>query len=122
MARAAHAIAKHPEPDLDFADYSLPELLEIKAEIDSVIHSRQAEEVEALRAKVAETAHAFGISVDEIMGRSHSGRITKHARGKQPAKYRGPNGEEWSGRGPSPRWMKPFLAKGQTKEDFLIRA
>ncbi|MGP0042762.1 MAG: H-NS family nucleoid-associated regulatory protein [Rhodomicrobium sp.] len=47
--------------------------------------------------------------------------MTKHPRGKQPPRYRGPNGEEWSGRGPSPRWMKPFLAKGKTKEDFLIK-
>lgn len=36
------------------------------------------------------------------------------------AKYRGPNGEEWAGRGEPPKWMRPLLAKGARKEDFLI--
>jgi DNA-binding protein H-NS len=49
-------------------------------------------------------------------------RVTKHARGKLPPKYRGPNGEEWSGKGPSPKWMKPLLVKGKTKADFLIKS
>ena len=39
---------------------------------------------------------------------------------KAAAKYRGPNGEEWSGRGQTPRWMKPLIEKGKKKEDFLI--
>lgn len=42
-------------------------------------------------------------------------------KGKTAApKYRGPNGELWSGRGQPPNWMKPLLAAGKSKEDFLI--
>jgi DNA-binding protein H-NS len=119
MARAAQAASKQEH---HFSNYSLSELLDVKKDIESEIQSRQAQEIEALRAKVAETAHTFGMSVEEIMGLSHNGRrVTKHARGKQPAKYRGPGGEEWSGRGPHPRWMRPLLEKGKTKEDFLIK-
>ena len=85
--------------------------------------SRKSKEIEVLRAKVAESAQTLGVSIQELFGISPQSakRETKHPRGKQPPKYRGPNGEEWSGRGPSPRWMKPFLAKGKTKEDFLIK-
>jgi DNA-binding protein H-NS len=122
MAKTAHALTKHEHAALEFSSHSLPELLEIRKDLDDEIRSRQDKEIEGLRAKVAETANTFGLSVEEVMGLSHAGRrITKHARGKQPPKYRGPNGEEWSGRGPSPRWMKPFLEKGKTKEDFLIK-
>ena len=122
MARAAQSSSKQEPPVLDFSAYSFSELAEIKREIESEIQSRQAKEVEELRAKVTEAAQTLGMSVEEIFGLSHSGkRVTKHPRGKQPAKYVGPNGEEWSGRGPAPRWMKPFLAKGKTKEDFLIK-
>ena len=35
-------------------------------------------------------------------------------------KYRGPNGESWSGRGLTPRWLSLLLADGKTKEDFVI--
>jgi DNA-binding protein H-NS len=38
------------------------------------------------------------------------------------AKYRGPNGESWSGRGLTPRWLASLLAEGKTKEDFAIKA
>jgi DNA-binding protein H-NS len=36
------------------------------------------------------------------------------------AKYRGPNGETWSGRGLMPRWMASLVASGRTKEEFAI--
>ena len=53
--------------------------------------------------------------------RQRGKKETKHPKEKQPAKYRGPDGEEWSGKGPAPKWMKPLLAKGKTKADFLIK-
>jgi DNA-binding protein H-NS len=37
-------------------------------------------------------------------------------------KYRGPNGETWSGRGLTPRWMAALIAEGRQKEDFVIQA
>lgn len=42
--------------------------------------------------------------------------------GKAPIKYRGPNGEVWSGRGVVPRWMAALMAQGQTKEQFFIKS
>ncbi|MFM8567818.1 MAG: H-NS family nucleoid-associated regulatory protein [Gemmatimonadota bacterium] len=40
--------------------------------------------------------------------------------GKVPAKYRGPNGEAWSGRGKQPRWLAALVADGRTPSEFLI--
>jgi DNA-binding protein H-NS len=122
MAKAALVASRQGHKTIHFSGYSLPQLLGIRQEIEVAIRARQSDEIDQLRAKVAATANTFGLSLEEVMGISHNGRrITKHPRGKQPAKYRGPNGEEWSGRGPHPRWMKPLLAKGKTKEDFLIK-
>ena len=122
MARAVQSSSKQEQPVLDFSTYSFSELVEIKQNLEGEIQSRQANEIEELRAKVSKAAHALGVSVEHIFRLPHpSKRITRHARGKQPARYRGPNGEECSGRGPAPRWMKPLLAKGKTKEDFLIK-
>jgi DNA-binding protein H-NS len=41
-------------------------------------------------------------------------------RGKVPAKYRGPNGEAWSGRGKQPRWLAALVAGGRSPAEFLI--
>ncbi|MGA1309741.1 MAG: H-NS family nucleoid-associated regulatory protein [Gemmatimonadaceae bacterium] len=40
--------------------------------------------------------------------------------GKVPAKYRGPNGEAWSGRGKQPRWLAALVAEGRSPSEFLI--
>jgi DNA-binding protein H-NS len=124
MARAKAAHAKNGAPSSNYSSYSFEKLLETKKDIDAEIDSRKAMEIEGLRQKVKESARALGVSIEELIGFSgtrRKKRETKHPRGPQPAKYRGPNGEEWSGRGPSPRWRKPLLAKGKTKGDFLIR-
>lgn len=34
--------------------------------------------------------------------------------GRVPAKYRGPNGEAWSGRGKQPRWLAALVAEGRS--------
>ena len=36
------------------------------------------------------------------------------------AKYRGPNGESWSGRGMMPKWMKALVTEGKSKQDFAV--
>jgi len=38
------------------------------------------------------------------------------------AKYRNPaTGESWSGRGRAPRWLAEEMAKGRSKDEFLIK-
>ena len=126
MAKSPQLQPRHETSlPLDISTYSFEELLKIKRNIDAEVESRRAEEVENLRVKVTETAQSLGVSIEELFGipsvsRQRGTRETLHAKAKQPAKYRGPSGEEWSGRGPAPRWMKPLLAKGKTKADFLI--
>ena len=115
--------ARGPASQLDLSTYSFDALLKLKKEVDGELNARKAKEIEVLRAKVAESAQNLGVSIHELFGlqQQPAKRETKHARGKQPAKYRGPNGEEWSGRGPAPRWLKALLTKGKTKADFLIK-
>jgi DNA-binding protein H-NS len=125
MARSVQPQSRYDAPKLELSSYSFEELIEFKRNVDSEVESRRAKEVDDLRARVTETAQALGVSIEELFNlrsaKQRSTRQTKHPRGKQQAKYRGPNGEEWSGKGPAPRWMKPFLEKGKTKADFLIK-
>jgi len=38
------------------------------------------------------------------------------------AKFKGPNGESWSGRGLTPRWLAALVAQGKSKEDFAVQS
>jgi DNA-binding protein H-NS len=53
------------------------------------------------------------------MPAAKKGRAAKRAK-KAPiaAKFRGENGETWSGRGPTPRWLKEAIASGKTPDDL----
>ncbi|MDE2617754.1 MAG: H-NS histone family protein [Burkholderiales bacterium] len=46
---------------------------------------------------------------------------SKQAGTKVAPKYRGPNGEAWSGRGVMPRWLAALVAQGKTRESFAIK-
>ena len=48
------------------------------------------------------------------------GRANGAAGVKVPAKYRGPAGETWSGRGKQPRWLAALVAEGRAPTEFLI--
>jgi DNA-binding protein H-NS len=36
------------------------------------------------------------------------------------AKFKGPNGETWSGRGLTPKWLTSLVAQGRTKQEFAV--
>jgi DNA-binding protein H-NS len=93
--------------------------------------------------EIREMMAAFGISLKDLQAPK---RKTRAAKGKAKAKvakkgaakkavakkgkkagttvaakYRGPDGETWSGRGLMPRWMSALVAQGRSKEDFAIK-
>jgi DNA-binding protein H-NS len=49
----------------------------------------------------------------------HKFALKKRTR-KVAAKYKGPNGETWSGRGLKPRWLTAEIKKGKKLESFAI--
>ena len=86
-----------------------------------------------IRAKM----QAFGITVKDLQGgarRKGRGKTKPPAQPKTigakqkkagsvvAAKFSGPNGETWSGRGLTPRWLASLLAQGRTKEEFAIKS
>ena len=117
-------------------------LIDIQSQIEklqkqaSEIRTREFDKtVQDILAKM----QAFGITVKDLQpakGRGAKGKAKaaktagapkvaaakKKAASPVLAKYRGPNGESWSGRGLMPKWMSALVAQGKTKEDFAISA
>ena len=116
-------------------------LIDIQSQIQKLqkqaadIKSREFDKtVEEIRAKM----EAFGITAKDLQtvkrgsrgakgkkavaGRKLAGKAASKAAGSTvAAKYHGPNGETWTGRGLTPRWLKSLLEQGRTKEDFAIK-
>lgn len=86
-----------------------------KQEVSTVIA-----EMKEKMAQYAITASDLGITAADL-----GLAVTTHKKAtKTPAttvvKFKGPNGEPWSGMGRQPQWLKDALAEGKKKEDFAI--
>lgn len=114
-------------------------LIEIQAQIEKL--QKQASD---LRAKdfqrtvreIREQMQAFGITIKDLQPAKNvktpavkgvpkkkaAGAVKKTAGSTVAAKYRGPEGQTWSGRGLTPRWLVALVEQGQNKDDFLIQA
>ncbi len=117
-------------------------LIDIQSQIEKL--QKQANEIKAkdFNSTVKEILtkmQAFGITVKDLQSpkaakSGKAGRPTKAKAGavKAPkaarkasapvaAKFRGPNGETWSGRGLTPKWLSSLVAQGQSKEAFAVK-
>lgn len=100
------------------------DLIEIQNQIEKL--QKQASEIRAqefdktvqdILAKMA----AYGITLkdlDVVKGRVR--KVAPIGSKSAAAKFKGPNGETWSGRGLTPRWLSALVAQGRAKEEFAI--
>jgi len=111
-------------------------LVDIQSQIEKL--QKQAADIKtkefaATVKEIQAKMQAFGITVKDIQTRKPGkpGRVAKVKVPKAPkasrkagvpvaAKYRGPNGETWSGRGLTPKWLAALVAQGQSKESFAV--
>jgi DNA-binding protein H-NS len=75
--------------------------------------------------EVTARAVSLGLSVTDLFGRSTPVAAKQAApatsAGASPGvKYRGPNGEEWSGRGRPARWLTELEAQGKKRADYAV--
>ena len=107
-------------PSID--NLSLSDLTELSARVQKAIASKKDEERgETLNALKA-LAQAKGYSLDELLGKGPGGRRQRSDKGvKLKPKYIGPNGEIYTGRGPTPKWLKSLERKGEKREKFLAK-
>lgn len=99
-------------------------LTEIQKQIASL--QQQAEEIKSQEYSknvqdILDRMAACGLTVSDLQGRKGaSSKKTQKSSNPAPAKFRGPNGETWSGRGLMPRWLSSLVAQGRTKDEFAI--
>ena len=108
-------------------------LIDIQAQIEKL--QKQADEIKTREfdrtvKEILSKMQAFGITLKDLQQAMAKPRklrgkpkvaSTKKAVIKVAAKYRGPNGETWSGRGLMPRWLMMLVEQGGKKEDFAVK-
>ena len=122
----------------------MSDLIEIQSQIEKL--QKQAAEIKAREfgktvQDILGKMQAFGITLKDLQpgkaraakGKAKTIKAAKGSAVDKPAgaakkvaapvaaKYFGPNGEGWSGRGLTPRWLRVLLVDGKSKEDFAAK-
>ncbi|MDB5744928.1 MAG: histone family protein nucleoid-structuring protein [Polaromonas sp.] len=138
FAAAGHSpAAQYDRRHLNFSqNHSMNDLIKLRqqiAEMEKQAAQLQRKNRPAVLAQLREQMAAYGITADELSRapakparpKAAPTKAAGPAKGKRPAvrspaKYRGTNGQEWSGKGITPKWLKDLLVDGKTMDDFLI--
>lgn len=101
---------------------SLSDLNDLLARVNKAIQAKKDDARTETLQKLKALAVSEGFSLDELVGKGPGGRRQRSDKGvKLKPKYVGPNGEIYTGRGPTPKWLKTLERKGEKREKFLVK-
>ena len=111
---------------LNFSSMALAELAELREKVERALEKK----VNAARADLQERMQALSAIVGpdgvkstpapKRRGRP-AGRKAHPMKGRKvEPKYKGPQGQLWTGRGRAPRWLADLEKKGTKRDKFLI--
>jgi DNA-binding protein H-NS len=103
---------------LNLSDMSVEALTKLREQVDERLAAHRIE-IEKQLDKLTSTISLPSRGIR----RGNGGKGSSPLKGtKVPAKYRGPEGELWSGRGARPKWLVAAMKGGKKKlENFLIK-
>ena len=100
----------------------LRQIDQLTKEAEKIRQSELSAAIADIKAKMSQ----YGISVSDIRGSETAPRspakrrAASGSRKKVAPKYRGSNGELWTGRGRRPAWVVAELSKGRSLGDLAI--
>ena len=112
-------------PAVDLDAMTLPELVELAAAVDAKRREKLDQAKTDMLAKWRAEAAEAGLTLDTVVSAASAGagqdrKARKDSGEPLPVKFRGPNGETWSGRGRLPNWLAAMEAEGRKREEFVV--
>ncbi len=111
---------------IDLDSMSVAELTALR----DAAEAKRLEKLEDAKNAVLDRARAelaaMGLSFEDVLPGASPVPVTPERRRRSdagapvPAKYQGPNGETWSGRGRIPKWLHALEARGRSRNEFAI--
>jgi DNA-binding protein H-NS len=100
--------------------------LELKEQAEKLLaqaEEMREQEIADTISEIKEKIRLYGLTAEDLgLARSGGRGPGKGKSGGGAIKYRGPNGETWSGgRGRKPQWVTQALKDGRKLEEFAVR-
>lgn len=101
---------------MDLSGLSSQDLRTLQEQVSQEIKQRGQQEIAKAREQIMAIAESVGLPLNELLAkqRAKSGPVA--------ARYRNPSnaGQQWSGRGRQPKWVKDLLASGKNLDSAKI--
>lgn len=105
---------------VDISKLNYKELIELEKEVQKLIEIKREDEKKQFINTVKELSSQSGFDLEDIFDSVYKAKNKKTKKAVE-IKYKGPNGETWSGRGRQPVWIKTALENGKILEDFEVK-
>lgn len=101
------------------------QLLEQRKSLDTLINAAYQAEREPAIAEARRLIADYNLTSSEcgfFSAPAVAPKPAKKTRRPAAVKYRGPNGETWTGRGKLPAWLADAVREGRILADFLVQS
>jgi DNA-binding protein H-NS len=98
------------------------QMIEHIAKLKIEAEALRREEVAAVVAKIKEDIKTYGLTLQDLFGKSGGAPVKAKSKTPSVVKYADGAGNTWAGRGKRPKWLNDALTAGKKVEDFLFGA
>jgi DNA-binding protein H-NS len=114
---------------LSLKKMSVAELIDLREKIQGELSRKIAQERAGLQEQIDALTKLERGSLHKPNGSAAAAKVRRVRNNTNPKaatakkvqpKYRGPDGETWSGRELAPRWLKTLEAEGKNRESYLV--
>jgi DNA-binding protein H-NS len=96
------------------------DLIRVRTLADNLRLEKLEEARNALAAKIQAECDELGLSPEEVLGIVRGRRGRRENTTAVAIKYRGPQGETWTGRGIAPLWLRKLEEEGHDREEYRV--
>ena len=111
---------------MDLSKLSIGDLRALQDQVAKQLKVSAEQDVSKAREEIHSIAKRAGISLQELLavslGKKSSKGSPPKAAGKVRVQFRNPSdeGQQWTGRGRQPKWVKEWLAGGKSMDDLRV--
>ena len=95
--------------------FSVSSLRKVMESCERILERTTEGERRTFVEEVTARAAGLGMSITDLLKRAVPGKTALPG-----VKYRGPDGQTWSGRGRPARWITELEAQGRKREEFVV--
>jgi len=106
----------------DLSNLSLADLRNLQEQIKQEMKQREEQDLQKAREQILAIAQSVGVPLADLMAKGGKGGNKRGASGPVAVRFKHPEnaGQQWTGRGRQPKWIKEWVEGGKSLDDLRV--